>query len=149
MAVHLLYVLQIPGVERVLENTLDWMIEQGWGFSQTDGLLLGLALVVCGVVTLRAKLFSHWNAVVLLLGLGQVYSNLTFFYWLSASPTIGSGSARIAVIPYLSDPFFACLWGVLGYLLWANHRTTQTVPIVQPQPMSRESAAGRTAVHRS
>ena len=133
LAVYIIADLQIAPLESIVENILYRLAALGWGFSQADGLITGMALVACGVVTLKERLLARWNAVPLILGLWTVYDNLTVSYWADASPIVGIGSLRISLVPFLSLICNFCLWGCLGYALWAKPRPKPAVPAVQAQ----------------
>lgn len=124
----------IAQLEGDVVNIFEWTSALGWGFFQADGLLLGVALIVCGVVTLKAHLLPQWNLIPLLLGLWLVYDNLTVSYWLNTSPMAGIGSIKIVLVPVLSVYILYCLWGCLGYALWGKQRPKQAVPAVQARP---------------
>jgi hypothetical protein len=134
LAVEIIAYLHIAPLVTILESSFGWLAVLGLGFLQANGLILGVALIVCGVVTLKAHLLPRWNAVPLLLGLLLVFYNLTIYYWATASPMIGIGSASVALVPFLAWICIFCLWGCLGYALWAKRRPKQAAPAVQAQP---------------
>lgn len=134
LAVGIIAYLHIAPLVTILEGSLGLFAALGLGLLQADGLILGVALIVCGAVTLKAHLLPRWNAVPLLLGLLLVFYNLTIYYWATASPMIGIGSASFALVPYLSWICIFCLWGGLGYALWAKRQAEPAGAVVQAQP---------------
>lgn len=125
--------LHIAPLVSILENTIGLLAHVGWAFTQADDLVLGLALIVCGAVTLKARLLPRWNAVPLLLGLLAI-SNLAVYYWAEMSPIVRVGLTGIVLVPYLSWIGTFCLWGCLGYALWAKQRPEPAKAAVQAQP---------------
>ena len=133
LAVEISADLHLAPLENILENTFGRMAYLGWGFTQIVDFVLGLSLIVCGAVTLKARLFPRWNVVPLLLGL-LVFSNLAVYYWAETSPIVRVGVTSIMLVPYLSLIGNFCLWGCLGYALWGKHPLKQAAPTVQTQP---------------
>ncbi len=133
LAMQIIAGLHIAPLENILENTLGRLAALGWGFTQIDDFVLGLSLIVCGIVTLKAHLLPRWNVVPLLLGL-LAFSNLAVYYWAEESPIVRVGLTSILLVPYLSLICNFFLWGCLGYALWAKQRSKQAVSAVQAQP---------------
>lgn len=133
LAAYIITDLQIAPLASVLENMVGQLAYVGWAFTQADALVLGLSLIVCGIVTLKARLLPRWNVVPLLLGL-LVFSNLAVYYWAIAAPIVRVGLTGIVVVPYLSWIGTFCLWGCLGYALWAKRRSQPAGAAAQAQP---------------
>lgn len=133
IAAYIITDLQIAPLAGMLENIVGQLAHVGWAFTQADDLVLGLSLIVCGIVTLKARLLPRWNVVPLLLGL-LVFSNLAVYYWALAAPIVRVGLTGIVVVPYLSWIGTFCLWGCLGYALWAKRRSKPAGAAVQAQP---------------
>jgi len=118
-------------VTMLLGNVVEFWVSEYFYGTQTPGwvmmgvglLMLPGGLLLLGVGTIRARVFTGWRRGAPL-GFGVVLTAaviLLFLSYLAPTATLGSTlSSLAAVSPYVVIYAFALGWAVLGYALWSE-----------------------------